>query len=87
MINETLLEFPCAFPVKIMGKATPEFQSVILDIVRKHAPEVNDDHIKIRSSGKGNYLSVTVTINAMSKKQLDSIYLDLNACEHVSMTL
>lgn len=70
-----------------MGKATPVFQSVVLDIVRKHAPEVCEDHIKIRNSGKGNYISITITVNATSKKQLDSIYLDLNACEHVNMTL
>lgn len=87
MTEETLLEFPCVFPIKVMGKASPVFQSVILEIVRKHAPEVNEEQIKTRSSGKGNYIAITITVNATSKKQLDSIYLELNASEHVNMTL
>jgi len=87
MTEETLLEFPCVFPIKVMGKASAGFQSVILEIVRKHAPEVNEKQIKTRNSGKGNYIAITITITATSKEQLDLIYLELNACEHVNMTL
>ena len=87
MTEETLLEFPCQFPIKVMGKASDEFELAVLEIFKRHVPDLAEDAIKQRPSGKGNYLSITVTINATSKAQLDAIYMDLSACEHVTMTL
>lgn len=87
LTEDTLFEFPCQFPIKVMGKTTAEFKSIVLDIVRNHVTDVSDEHIKIRNSGKGNFVSITITITATSKKQLDSIYLELNASKHVDMTL
>jgi len=85
--EDTLFEFPCEFPIKVMGKSTNTFRSLVEDIVRKHVDELNDEQITTRASGKGNFVSITVTITAISKKQLDTIYLELNASEHVDMTL
>lgn len=87
MTEETLLEFPCQFPIKAMGKACDEFEIAVLEIFKRHVPDLAEDAIKQRPSGKGNYLAITVTINATSKAQLDAIYMDLTACEHVAMSI
>lgn len=87
MTEETLLEFPCQFPIKAMGKACDEFEVAVLKIFKKHVPDLAEDAIKQRPSGKGNYLAITVTITATSKQQLDAIYMDLTACEHVAMSI
>lgn len=87
MTEETLLEFPCQFPIKVMGKANDEFELAVLDIFRRHVPDLAENAIKQRASGKGNYLAITVIVNATSKTQLDAIYMDLSACEHVAMSL
>lgn len=75
--NETLIEFPCRFPIKVMGSRTDDFGQVVLDIALKHAPDVSEADLEMRVSKNGNYLSVTVTINATSKPQLDNLYLEL----------
>ena len=77
MSEETLLEFPCAFPIKAMGKIDVEFDLLVIEIIRRHAPDVNHGAVKTRPSKDGNYLAVTVTVNATSKVQLDAIYQDL----------
>ena len=87
MSEETLLTFPCEFPIKIMGRAGENFEADVVAIVRKHAPDLTETAISSRPSGKGNYIAVTVNVNATSKEQLDTIYLELNAHESVVMTL
>ena len=83
--EETLMEFPCSFPIKAMGKATDDFDVLIVEIVRKHYPDLTEGAVKTRPSREGKYISVTVTINAQSREQLDNIYLDLTAHERVLM--
>jgi len=85
--RETLIEFPCEFPVKAMGRADPDFVLKVVRIVRAIVPELRDDQVTTSASKRGNYVSVTVTFTAMSQAQLDSVYLALNADEHVVMTL
>jgi len=85
--QETLLEFPCEFSIKAMGLATPEFDAVVVEIVRQHAPDLGEGAVRIRPSSGGKYLAVTVTINATSKKQLDTIYQALTDHELVLMSL
>jgi len=85
--EETLLEFPCEFSIKAMGLATPEFDAVVVEIVRQHAPDLGEGAVRIRPSSGGKYLAVTVTINATSKKQLDTIYQALTDHELVLMSL
>jgi len=87
MSEETFFEFPCQFPIKAMGKANVEFDLLVLEIVRRHSTAVNESEIKSRPSKDGNYLSVTITIEATSKRQLDTIYQALNDHPHVLMTL
>ena len=82
-----IMEFPCQFPIKAMGLAKPELQKVILDIVQRHAPETDQHHLQEKASKNGKYLSITITIEAVSRAQLDAIYIDLNASDHIVMTL
>jgi len=87
MKEETLLTFPCEFPIKVMGRSSETFETEVVGIVRKHAPDLSEDAVTSRASGKGNYIAVTVIVTATSKEQLDNIYLELNAHEDVMMTL
>ena len=85
--QETIIEFPCQFPIKAMGLADQDLGQLVLDIVRKHAPDTEADAISKRESSGGKYISVTATIMASSREQLDSIYYELTACEHIIMAL
>ncbi len=85
--NKPIMEFPCEFPIKAMGLASETLHRVVLGIVQRHAPEADKHTLKSRPSSNGKYISVTITINAKSRAQLDAIYLDLTACEQVLMAL
>lgn len=85
--HESAIEYPCDFPIKAMGHARGNFELTVFEIVRRHAPDLTDDDVKSRFSSNGKYLSVTVSVRAQSKQQLDAIYMDLTACEHVLMAL
>jgi putative lipoic acid-binding regulatory protein len=87
--NETdsLFQFPCVFPIKVMGKNTDELYPVVSAIMEKHVPGLNGVIFESRLSSRDKYLSITVTFTAQSRAQLDAIYLDLNRHEMVLMTL
>jgi putative lipoic acid-binding regulatory protein len=85
--QESPLKFPCEFPIKAMGKADCELDIIVVGIIRKHAPDLTEGAVYTRDSTAGNYVSVTVTVNATSRKQLDAIYQDLVDCEAVIMAL
>jgi putative lipoic acid-binding regulatory protein len=84
---ETIFDFPCEFPIKAIGKDEDEFRQLVVDIVRKHAPELTEDAITTRPGSKGTYLAVTTTIEAVSRAQLDAIYHELSAHPAVIMAL
>lgn len=85
--QDTLIEFPCQFPIKAMGESHRRFPGLVLEIVKRHAPNVKKRDLTQRPSSKGKYLAITVTFEATSKSQLDAIYQDLYANKHVLMTL
>lgn len=85
--DDTLFNFPCDFPIKIMGHANDEFEVAVLTIIRKHFPNISETALNLRESKEGKYLSVTVTVTADSREQLDAVYLELNAHHTVIMTL
>ena len=82
-----MLEFPCDFPIKAFGIASDGFPALVLGIVRRHAPNVGLESLDSRPSSGGKYQSVTVTIRAESKAQIDAIYQDLTDCAEVIMAL
>ena len=85
--EESPLKFPCEFPIKAMGKTDCELDIIVVEIVRKHVPDLTEAAVYTRDSSAGNYVSVTVRVNATSRKQLDAIYQDLVDCEAVIMAI
>lgn len=85
--KDTLLEFPCEFPLKVMGKAEDTLAQVVLEIVTRHAPDFDSATMEMRASSGGNYLSITCTVIATSKPQLDAIYMDLTSHPLVKVAL
>jgi uncharacterized protein len=85
--TDSALEFPCRFPIKAMGRNEPGFTEFVVDAVREHAGPLGDGDIHSRPSRGGRYLSVTVTFNAVSREQVDSIYRRLSATDQVLFLL
>lgn len=77
--NDSLFDFPCAFPLKIMGLAGDALVQAVLEIVLRHAPDFDATTLAMRASSAGKYLSVTCTINATSREQLDALYRELSS--------
>ena len=87
MSDESAIEFPCSFPIKMMGRDTEEFRATARGLVEKHAGVVADEAVKTALSRNGNFVSVTVTIIATSQEQLDRIYRDATDHDDVLMAL
>lgn len=87
MSNEALLEFPCDFPIKAMGYRSDDFKRVVADIIGRHTPDLDTTTLRTQDSRHGRYQSVTLTIRARSREQLDAIYQDLSAHERVVVAL
>lgn len=85
--SDTLFEFPCDFPLKVMGRHVPAFRAAVITIVEKHAGPIEHHRIEERPSRDGNYLSLTCTFTAHSRQQLDALYLELTSNEHVKVAL
>ncbi len=85
--GETLLEFPCEFPIKAMGLTCDELEIAVIEIVNRHVNDLGEGAVRIKPSKNGKYLAITVDVTARSKQQLDAIYMDLTACEYVLMAL
>lgn len=83
----TLLEFPCAFPIKIMGEAKEGFADAMLEIVLRHAPDFDAASTEMKASSTGKYVSLTCTITAVSQAQLDELYREISGHTMVSMAL
>jgi putative lipoic acid-binding regulatory protein len=84
---QTLFEFPCAFPLKIMGLANDSLAQAVLEVVLRHAPDFDGATMEMRASSGGKYLSLTCTINATSKAQLDALYRELSSHPLVKVAL
>ena len=85
--SKALLEFPCQFPIKMMGRDHAAFHAAARGIVAKHAGEIRGDAIGQSASRKGNFVSVTITIEATSQQQLDKIYADLTEHDEILVAL
>jgi putative lipoic acid-binding regulatory protein len=83
--SDSLLTFPCVFPIKVMGRTQDGFAQAVVAVVQKHAADFEPSTLEMRSSKAGNYLSLTCTVNATSRDQLDNLYRDLTSHPMVSM--
>ena len=84
---ETLLEFPCAFPLKIMGLAQGNLAQEVLAVIHRFAPDYDGKDMEMRASSSGKYVSLTCTVNAQSKAQLDDLYRALTSHALVKVVL
>ena len=78
--TESIIEYPCAFPLKIIGHTQTGFAQAVLAVVMRHAPDFDGATMEMKTSKHGKYLSVTCIINATSREQLDALYREL--CDH-----
>jgi uncharacterized protein len=85
--QHSVIEYPVDFPLKIMGRSEPGFVRNVVEIVHKHAPDFDETTIEMRQSKKSTYLSVTCTIIATSREQLDALYQELGDHPGVAMVL
>jgi putative lipoic acid-binding regulatory protein len=74
----SFIEYPCDFPIKIMGRSQKDLTQTVLSIVKNHAPDFDDTTLEVRASKNGTYLSLTCTIWATSRAQLDALYQELH---------
>lgn len=81
------IEFPCDYPIKVMGQATESFRTEVLAVVHRHCNEVQEERISVRASSKGNYLSLTVVIEATGEEQLQRLFADLKNTAGIKMVL
>jgi putative lipoic acid-binding regulatory protein len=86
-VNESLFEFPCDFPIKVMGKAHPDFADIVVNVVRQFDANFDTTRMETRPSSGGNYVGLTVTVRAVSREHLDDIYRALSGHPMVSVVL
>jgi putative lipoic acid-binding regulatory protein len=81
------IEFPCDYPIKVLGRSTEVFRSVVLEIFERHAPGFDEAGIVEKGSSKGTFVSLTITITATGPEQLDALHKDLMATGQVQMVI
>ena len=77
--KDSLIDFPCYFPIKIIGIVNDNFTNITVGIIKKYQPSFNTSKIEMKGSSGGKYISLTCTIYVKSKNQLDSIYKELSS--------
>ena len=85
--DESLIEYPCDFPIKAMGKSSDDIEGIFVAIVKSIFPEQQKFATKKKSSSGKQYLSVTITVHAHNRQELDAVYLALSAHEKIMMSL
>ncbi len=87
MIDEPRIEFPCDYPIRIIGEQAEDFRTVVLDIVRSHAGDIDESSVTVQESRRGAYCSVRVTIVATGEAQLEALHRALMAQPAVRLVL
>jgi putative lipoic acid-binding regulatory protein len=85
--DQSLIEYPSEFPIKIMGVMQEAFAQTMVEVVIQHDPTFHAGKMEMRPSSKGTYLALTVTILAINRTQLDNLYRELSAHPMVKMVL
>jgi putative lipoic acid-binding regulatory protein len=81
------IEFPCDYPIKVLGVSSDSFEGVILEVVERHAPGFDQQTIAAKASRNGTFTSITITITATGPEQLEALHQDLLATGHVKMVI
>lgn len=87
LVQESLIEYPCDFPIKVMGVTTPDFAAAIGAAVREVVPSFDPSTVTSSKSKTGKYTALTITVHVISRKQLDSIYMMLTSHPLVKVVL
>ena len=85
--QESLIEYPCLFPIKVMGTRVEGFTAALASVARDFDPDFDEARLELRESRGGNYLSVTLTVTATSREQLDNLYRALTGHPLVKVVL
>jgi uncharacterized protein len=85
--RDSLIEYPCLFPIKVMGLKVDGFVHAITRVAEQHDPQFDATRIELRPSSSGKYLGVTLPVNATSREQLDNLYRDLTSHPMVKVVL
>ncbi len=81
------IEFPCDYPIKVLGRSAEDLTEVVLAVFERHAPGFDRTTIAARVSGKGTFTAITITITATGPEQLETLHRDLLATGRVQMVL
>ena len=81
------IEFPCDYPIKVLGRSSDAFHGIVIEVFERHAPGFDQSSIQVRDSAKGTFTSLTITITATGKDQLRALHEDLMATGHVQMVI
>lgn len=85
--EDSLIEYPSDFPIKVMGKSHPDLAQTLTEVVRQFDPDFDAATVEMRASSGGNYLGLTFTVRATSRQQLDDLYRALHGHHMVAMVL
>ena len=81
------IEFPCEYPVKVLGRSVPEFESVVVEVIERHSPGFSRESVSMRASREGTFVSLSVQITATGKQQLQALHQDLMDTGLVQMVI
>jgi putative lipoic acid-binding regulatory protein len=79
-LTESLIDYPCDFPIKVFGQSQQGFAKAVMEVVSRHDADFNAASLETRTSSKARYISLTCTVHATSREQLDALYQEL--CDH-----
>jgi len=82
-----LINFPCDFAIKVVGETHETFSATIIELIQRVVPGFTTDHIEMRASSAGRYISLTCTVYVLSQDQLDDVYRLLSAHPMVKFAL
>ena len=85
--EQSLIEYPSAFPIKVMGVNEPGFVHAVTEIARRFDPDFDAASIELRPSSGSKYMGVTVTVTATSREQLDELYRTMSTHPLVKVVL
>ena len=85
--KKTLIEFPCLFPIKIIGNNTPNFENEIINIAQEHDPSLMRNQVRTQLSNEGKYRSLSITVNVQDQQSLDALYQALTKHPEIKMVL
>lgn len=81
------IEFPCDYPIKVLGVSSDAFEGIILEVCERHAPGFDQQSVASKASRNGTFTSLTITITATGPEQLEALHQDLLATGHVKMVI